>query len=156
MATTPQVAPTAEAQQLVPGVYSQPGDRVAGATLPRQEDNQVLPVGLPTTISLPTAVEVVGSMPDPCPSHVLFAGLRDPRLRMLQAIPLDVTKEESHVVVSWSAVDEFGAGETLTAAMDDFAASLRELYYQLQVENGSLGPDLARIKAHLAQYIAAR
>jgi hypothetical protein len=155
MATTPQVAaPTAEAQQLVPGVYSHPEHRVVGGALPHQEDNQVLPAGLPTTISLP--IQLLDSMPDPCPSHVLFAGLRDPRLRMLQAIPLDVAKEESHVIVSWSAVDEFGAGETLSAAMDDFAASLRELYYQLQVANGSLGPDLARVKTHLAQYIVSR
>jgi len=75
---------------------------------------------------------------------------------MLQAIPLDVTKEESHVVVNWAAVDEFGAGETLSAALDDFSASLRDLYHNLQLQNGSLGPDLARVKAVLAGYIVLR
>jgi hypothetical protein len=152
-----QAAPvTVVAQKLEPGIYSHPEQRSGGGALPQQEDNQVLPLPLPSNVYLPAEVQALESMPNPCPPQVLFAGLRDPRLRMLQAIPLDVTKEESHVVVSWSAVEEFGAGESLGAALDDFGASIRELYFQLQARHGSLGPDLAKVKAHLGQYIAKR
>ena len=87
------------------------------------------------------------------PSRISFAGLRDPRLRMVRAIPLDVTVEESTVVVSWAEIDEFGTGETLSAALDDFADSLRELHHQLFAVSVALGPDLQKVKATIENYI---
>jgi len=146
---TAEVAPQqpmfASAQQLETGIYSRP-------------DSMVLPPQQPTPIQfalLPTHVELLNNMPDARPSRLQFAGLRDPRLRMKQAIPLDVTVEEGHVVVNWAAIDEFGSGDTLSAAIDDFAYALRALYRYL---NGveELGPDLANAKRVLAEYIEKR
>lgn len=92
-------------------------------------------------------------LPNPRPSRVLFAALRDPRLRMVCAIPLNVTVEESTVVVCWSEINEFGTGETLSVALDDFAGGLRELYHRLFTPAVTLGPDLLRVKQTLGRYI---
>jgi hypothetical protein len=146
---TAEVAPQqpifAEAQQFETGVYSRP-------------ESMVLPPQQPTPVNftyLPTHVKAMNNMPDARPSRLQFAALRDPRLRMKQAIPLDVTVEEGHVVVNWAAIDEFGSGENLGAAIDDFAYALRALYRYL---NGveELGPDLANAKRVLGEYIEKR
>ncbi len=36
-----------------------------------------------------------GQLPEPCPARVQFAGLRDPVLRMVRAIPLDVSTKRN-------------------------------------------------------------
>ena len=136
---------TIDARRLEPGVYSVPNSMV----LPPQSDAPVDATKLLTNIVPPE------QLPEGRPSRVQFAALRDPRLRMKQAIPLDVTVEEGHVVVNWAAIDEFGSGDNLSAAIDDFAYALRALYrYLAGVEE--LGPDLANIKLVLGQYIEAR
>jgi hypothetical protein len=86
------------------------------------------------------------------PSHIRFAAIRDPRLKVKQAIPLDVAKESSTVVVSWAEVDEFGTGDDLGSALDDFGYAVQELYHRLR-ETQALGPDLKNVKKTLDQYI---
>jgi hypothetical protein len=93
---------------------------------------------------------------NPRPDVVKFAAVRDPRLRVVKAIPLDVSVEESHFVVSWPETNEFGTGDTLSGALDDFAASVRELYHELFSPNANLGPDLERVRQTLAEYIQPR
>jgi hypothetical protein len=138
------------AQQLEPGV--------AEAKLER---NPVLP-GPPTDIwpfplSNVIAEFIPGDqLPTACPAQVQFAALRDPVLQMVHAIPLQVSKEESNAVVYWPEVDEFGTGETLSVALDDFASGLRELYYRLFAPDVSLGPDLQRVRQALERYIQPR
>jgi hypothetical protein len=141
---TAQVIQEVSAQQLAPGVNPAPESRV----LPPQEEF------VPTTV--PTEIFPPEQWPEARPAHVLFAGLRDPRLRMAQAIPLDVTSEESTVVVHWPAINEFGTGDTLTAAIDDFSDSLRELYWHFSSSDVKLGEDLQKVKAIIEQYIQPR
>jgi hypothetical protein len=148
---TAEVAPIINsAQQLEPGI--------AEAKLER---NPVLP-GPPTDIWPFPLSNVIAEfipadqLPTACPSRVQFAALRDPILQMVRAIPLQVSKEESNVVVSWPEVDEFGTGETLGVALDDFANGLRELYCRLFAPDVNLGPDLQRVKQVLDQYIQRR
>jgi hypothetical protein len=100
-------------------------------------------------------------LPNPRPSRVQFAAMRDPTLQMVQAIPLDVSIEESAVegsavVVCWSEIDEFGTGETLSLALDDFSHALRELYRRLHERDINLGPDLGNVKGVLDKYIVPR
>ena len=139
---------TIAARQLGPGVYSP--DRDMNPVLPPQPDQQFQAPALPIQVLPPD------QLPNPRPPRVLFAGLRDPRLRMVRAVPLDVTVEESTVVVCWSEINEFGTGETLSAALDDFASSLRELYWHLISPDVRLGEDLAKIRATVGQYIERR
>lgn len=144
--------PEVTAQQLPPGI-----------TDAKQEHNPVLPSQQPgdspffPPSNVPVRFLSPGEGPDPRPSRVQFAALRDPRLRMIRAIPLNVSVEESEVVVvSWPETDEFGTGETLSAALDDFAASLRDLYHQLFAPGANLGADLQRVKQTLEHYIQPR
>jgi len=95
-------------------------------------------------------------IPNPRPSRLLFGGIRDPRLRMIQAIPLDVSVEESTFVVSWPEVNEFGTGETMSAALSDFAGALIELYYRLSEPDVKLSGDLRNVKEILGHYIQRR
>jgi hypothetical protein len=106
---------------------------------------------LPGRISLTFSSELESQ-----PNVVRFAAIRDPKLRAVKAIPLDVSREESHFVVSWSEINEFGTGATLSAALDDFEASLRELYHELFSPDAHLGPDMEKVKQTLAEHINPR
>jgi hypothetical protein len=90
------------------------------------------------------------------PDVVQFAAIRDPRLRIVKAIPLNVSREESHFIVDWPETHEFGTGDTLSGALDDFAGSLRELYHELFSPNANLGPDLEKVRQTLAEYVQPR
>ena len=92
----------------------------------------------------------------PAPDVIQFAAVRDPSLRMVKAIPLNVSREESHFIVDWPETHEFGTGDTLSGALDDFAGSLRELYHELFSPNANLGPDLEKVKQTLTEYIQPR
>jgi hypothetical protein len=93
---------------------------------------------------------------DPRPDVVQFAAIRDPRLRIVKAIPLNVSREESHFIVDWPETHEFGTGDTLSGALDDFAGGLRELYHELFSPNANLGPDLEKVRQTLAEYVQPR
>lgn len=143
------------AQQLEPGVENakvERGEEVLkeGGLLNPQFGGEYPPSNLAFEILRPD------QLPDPRPPRVSFAALRDPKLRMVRAIPLDVTVEDSTVVVSWSEIDEFGTGDTLSVAIDDFARALRELYRSLYAEDVKLGADLRRVRQVLREYIEPR
>lgn len=124
-----------------------------------ERDNPVLPSQEAGGAFLPSNVSVEfvdqTQLRNARPDRVLLGALSDPRLRVVKPIALDVTVEESHVVVSWADVDEFGTGETLSTAIDDLGGSLRELYHRLS-ESEKLGPDLAKVKRVLHEHIVAR
>ena len=146
MASAHVMPDVVSAQQLEPGIQTPTAGR--GMLPPTSE-------AVPVPSNVVAEFRTLDQMPDPRPSRVLFAGLRDPRLRMVQAIPLDVNVEDSNVVVYWQAIDEFGVGETLSGALDDFASTLRELYHRL-MEVDELGPDIAEVKRVLGEYVVPR
>ncbi len=129
-----------------------------GISTPVLTGPQVLPSEQFKYEAVPGSLSVIflsGAL-NPRPDVVKFAAIRDPRLRVLKAIPLDVSVEESHFVVSWPETHEFGTGDTLSGALDDFAGSVRELYHELFAPNANLGPDLEKVKQTLAEYIQPR
>jgi len=87
---------------------------------------------------------------------IQFAAVRDPRLRVVSAIPLNVATEEGQVIACWSEIDEFGVGETLSDALEDFSSRLRDLYSQLFSPAVKLGPDLQKIKKTIERHIQPR
>ena len=98
--------------------------------LPRQQRGQGYPVpNVRVEILLPAYA------PNPRPSKVLFGGLQDPDLQVQRAIPLEVSVDESSVVVRWAEIEEFGTGDTLSDALDDFAHAVRELYHHLHADS---------------------
>lgn len=147
MATAQMELPKIElARKLTPGIQTVES---RNPLLPPSDQGGLLVSNLKAEFLTPD------KMPDPRPPRVLFAGLRDPRLRMVLPIPLDVTVEESNVVVCWKAVDEFGVGQTLSGALDDFSSALRELYHRLN-SSDELGPDLAKTSTTLSRHIVPR
>lgn len=109
---------------------------------------------IPATVSIP----VGPSQPRPSarPDKLLFGSLDDPEFRLRRAIPLDLSVEESSVVLTWAEVEEFGYGPTMGAALDDFGQTLRELYRRLHAKEARLGPDLQNVKKILDDYIEPR
>lgn len=99
---------------------------------------------------------VIGALPTARPKQVSLGTLKDPQYRLLKPIPLEVSVQESEVVVTWPEIDEFGHGETTGAALDDFGQTLRELHHQLYASEVHLGPDLQRVKQVLGEYIQPR
>lgn len=125
-------------------------DEVEGSVLPA-----ATPVIQPSGREVPVVFVTGHGQPRPMPKDVKFGGLHDPLLRLLKPIQLSVSTEERYVVVNWPDVDEFGSGDTLTAALDDFSVSLGQLYHHLHAKR-EYGPDLLRVRQVLDEYIAQR
>jgi hypothetical protein len=121
------------------------------SVLPRQKRGQGYPVPNVRVEILPPAYA-----PDPRPSKILFGGLQDPGLQLQRAIPLEVCVDESSVVVRWVEIEEFGTGETLSDALDDFAHTVRELYHHLHADHVKPGTDLLRVMKVLGEYVEPR
>jgi hypothetical protein len=119
--------------------------------LPRQQRGQAYPEPNVHVEILPAA-----DAPNPRPSKVLFGGLQDPGVQVIRPIPVDVSVEESTVVVHWAEIDEFGTGENLSCALDDFSHTVRELYHHLNSGETKPGADLLRVKQVLGDYIEPR
>lgn len=129
-----------------------------GIATPEVTGTQVLPSEQPQLGPPPGGLSVtfLSGPLNPRPDVIKFAAIRDPRLRLVKAIPLNVSREESHFVVNWPETNEFGTGDTLSGALDDFVGSLRELYHELFSPNANLGPDLEKVKQALAEHIQPR
>jgi hypothetical protein len=151
MMATAEITPVINSAQLEPGITEVAEEQINGGVILAPQSGSQYP---PSNVT--AKILSADQMPDPRPSRVSFAALRDPKLRMVQAIPLDVTVEESTVVVSWSEIDEFGTGDSLSTAIDDFASSLRELHHHLFAPDVALGPDLQKVRQTLDQYIQPR
>jgi len=137
------------AEVLEPGVL-EPEVTNPGSVLPRQQ------VGVPFAPSNVHAFVSPAELPNPRPSRLLFGAVRDPELRVARAIPLEVSVEESTVVVSWVEIDEFGSGANLSEALDDFSQAFLELYHRLHEGGVQLGPDLNNVKETLGKYVQRR
>lgn len=89
------------------------------------------------------------------PATLLFAGLRDPSLRLLKPIPLSVSREEGSVVVSWDEVNEFSWGSSFGDALSDFSTTISCLYRDLN-SGMQLGEALLDVREILAKYLESR
>jgi len=85
--------------------------------------------------------------------RVQFGALHDSRLRLKAPIELKLVKSEEGIVATWEEVDEFGWGATTTDAIEDFSATITQLYFELHSSSKKLGVDLQRVKSVLEAYI---
>ena len=76
-------------------------------------------------------VSVIIIGPSATPAKVLLGSLNHPRLYLKAPIELKVSRDDGFVVVSNDELDEFGYGDFLTLAIEDFRQTLLELYYEL-------------------------
>jgi hypothetical protein len=152
MATT--ASPIAEYEVTKSGTGEVPAiepEGVAGQRLelPRQIASE------PTFERVPVKV-AIGLPQPPRPKQIKLGLLKDPQLHLRKPIPLELSTEESEVIVTWPEIAEFGQGENTAAALDDFGQILRELHQQLFSPEAQLGVDLQHIKQILAEYIEPR
>lgn len=89
----------------------------------------------------PTIVNEVG-LPDDLPSSILLGTLDRPTVRVTQAIPLKVTREDGTIAVAWEDLNEFGYAENLSDAIRDFQRNVAELFIELETDCDRLGPAL--------------
>ena len=144
-----QVVEDVKAYQLEPGISTT--DYNSHYQLTPRESDEHEPTGRLLISQLAT-----DQQPNSRPDVIKFAAIRDPKLRVVQAIPLRVSVEDEHVIVCWSDTDEFGTGDTLSEALDDFANGLRDLYHQLFAPGISLGVDLQKVKTVIEKHIQPR
>jgi hypothetical protein len=105
----------------------------------------------------PSSTLFVKVMPAPLPDTPLLLGtVNDRRFRVLKPIPLEIERQESLVVASWPEIEEFGSGDSLSNAIDDFTKTLVELYQSLTADQSRLGPDLDRVFTVLREYLVYR
>jgi hypothetical protein len=90
------------------------------------------------------------------PRHVLFAALGHPQLRLLKAVPVEISRRGGQFYARFKTADEFGVGASMSAALEDLGKTLSELFLVLDEEQERLGSDLVQLRAKLSRYIARR
>ena len=90
------------------------------------------------------------------PVEILFGAIIDRRLRIKNPIQITLSKEEDVVVASSSELEEFGYGNDISEALDDFAKTLAELYLSLEENADRLGDDLKQQFSRLCTFIEVR
>lgn len=96
------------------------------------------------------------SGPKATPKEIMLGSLNHPLLFLRKPIQLQVGRDEKFVVVSWPEFDEFGYGNYLTEAIEDFRQTLIEFYLGLESEKENLGPDLKKNWDALQEWIEKR
>jgi len=87
------------------------------------------------------------------PNTILLGAMSDRRLRVRKAIPLGVSVEDGHVVVSWNDTNEFACGPSTGDAIDEFSKTIAELFFDLNDQSIPLGKDLTRVRDILNEHI---
>jgi len=159
MAAT-EIAPIVSGEKLAPGVQTlvpeaelQKGPRVAPSAA-TQVKSEEIPVQFTQTPKV--TVRFLAEVPTARPKSVLFAALVHPKLRLRKPIPLEVSVQEGHVVLSWDETDEFAYGANTGEALDDFAKTVSGLYFDLNDPNVRLGENLEKVRRVLNEYIEPR
>ena len=80
------------------------------------------------------------------PTQCAIDDLRDGRLHVVEPIAVTWTTEDGQCVAEAAEINEFGFGDTLTAA-------IAELYFTLDADQERLGPDLQTVRATLTRKI---
>lgn len=83
-----------------------------------------------------------------------FGGRIGPRLKLIKAIPVEVSRDNGLVTVWSPDVEEFGSGKSLSEAMDDFGASLAGLWEILH--KYPLGDHLKSVLARMHDFMQVK
>lgn len=90
------------------------------------------------------------------PHQILLGTVNDTDFRVIRAIPVRLEYRDGSVVANWDEVEEFGTGQSVSAACEDLGHTLAELYRSLQADRERLGPDLERVWSVLQNYLTRR
>lgn len=94
--------------------------------------------------------------PSATPSKVLLGSLNHPILYLKAPIGLKVSRDGVSVVASNDELDEFGYGDHLTMAIEDFRQTVIELYLELERDSEQLGPEMVRVWNLLKEWVEKR
>jgi len=83
---------------------------------------------------------------------LVLIGIGDPRLKVKQAIPVEISIEPDCFVAHLVEIEEFGCGKTASEAIDDLSKALGELFFELESKNDHLSSDLSQVRQILRQY----
>jgi hypothetical protein len=122
------------------------------AVAPAQDANETLVVEGPDE---PIRVHI-GHPERDAVSTVRIGDLRHPRLRLIAPLDLVVTRHEDGVSVFDERTGLWGEGDHFTAAIEDFQATLAELYTELQESRDQLGPGMEAEWAALQELVEER
>lgn len=142
-----------------PVAYAGAMEPGASVAVPEAGEPSLLPRGeaYPVQQGMKVSVRaILGELPNARLETVEFGALRHPELRLRRPIHLEVSVEDESVVVTWAAADEFGYGDTMGDALEDFARTLPELYFRLHESGVRLSSDLDRVRRVLDDYIEHR
>jgi hypothetical protein len=89
-------------------------------------------------------------------NQILFGLIRDPRVRLVAPIPVEITRQGDTVVASWAEAEEFGHGKDRSEALEDFGRTVSQLFISLSKNEKGLGPDLARVLSILRKHLKHR
>lgn len=85
------------------------------------------------------------------PKEVLLGTLHSPLYRVISPIPVTLEKKSLIVVATWEKAGEFGFGATMSEALDDICAGIRDLIPILNANE--LGPHLLEVKAEIDAHV---
>jgi len=165
MATaTAEIAPVVSAERLRSGTtladvdnkrepfVVDPSDISVGKDERREAKILVKFTQSPPSVTVTTVAEIPSARPD----TILFGALTNPELRLRRPIPLMVSEEAGHVVLTWAETDEFSCGSSMGEALDDFSKAVSELFVELNGADVKLGEDLERVRHIMNEYIERR
>lgn len=127
-----------ERQPLAPWIDEAAGEPLASLT------------PLPEFASLGSILAPVAS------DDILVGALGDARLRVLSPLHVKFTLENEDFIAEAVEFDEFGFGDSRSAALRDLQRTIVELYFTLQSEQEALGPDLRNVWSRLQEKIQAQ
>lgn len=71
---------------------------------------------------------------------IFIADLGDPRVMLLQSLPIEVNRWPEHVTVYSHDLEIYCVADDIPAALTEMRASIVELYFMLKEERDRLGP----------------
>ena len=85
--------------------------------------------------------------------RIQIGSLLDQRLRMHDAVTLNIERDGAFYVAWCGELDEYGYGTDPISAVQDARSTIAELYWQLKEDHDRLGSDLAAIWQKLSTLV---
>src|SRR5262249_30873382 len=89
-------------------------------------------------------------------NKILLGLVRDPHIRVIQPIPVEIQHDGKTVIASWKEPDEYGYGRDRSEALEDFGRSVSQLFTTLSRDEQILGSEMQRVLDVLRRYLQFR
>ena len=90
------------------------------------------------------------------PEKVLLGVLGDPQLRLRRPIPVDISVDAGTVVAASAELEEFGYGDSLSAALEDLGKTVAQLFLSLSKDESRLGGQLTDVLRRVRDNVEPR